>query len=343
MRLSVCTSGTCVQTGPAKPLNTDTGQTDITVKTSKPMKILIATEKPFAHEAVEGIKAIFADAGYETVLLEKYTDKAQLLEAVADVEGLIIRSDKVTAEVLAAAPKLRIVVRAGAGYDNVDLAAAKAKSVVVMNTPGQNSNAVAELALGMMVYMARNQFTAGTGSELQGKRIGIHAYGNVGRLVGRKAKALGMDVAAYDPFITDDAVFEADGVRKVNSVEELYSSSDYLSLHIPATEQTKRSIGYNLLMSMPKGATLVNTARKEVIDEEGLKAALTERTDLKYITDIAPDSKEELASLFGKRVFATPKKMGAETAEANINAGLAAARQIVDYIENGNTRFQVNK
>ncbi len=307
------------------------------------MKILIATEKPFAREAVEGIKAIFAEAGYETLLLEKYTDKAQLLEAVADVEGLIIRSDKVTAEVLAAAPKLRIVVRAGAGYDNVDLAAAKAKGVVVMNTPGQNSNAVAELALGMMVYMARNQFTAGTGSELQGKRIGIHAYGNVGRLVGRKAKALGMEVAAFDPFITDGALFEADGVRKVESVEELYASSDYLSLHIPATEQTKRSIGYKLLMSMPKGATLVNTARKEVIDEEGLKAALTERPDLKYITDIAPDSKDELAALFGKRFFATPKKMGAETAEANINAGLAAARQIVDYIENGNTRFQVNK
>lgn len=307
------------------------------------MKVLIATEKPFAREAVEGIKAIFAEAGYETLLLEKYTDKAQLLEAVADVEGLIIRSDKVTAEVLAAAPKLRIVVRAGAGYDNVDLAAAKDKGVVVMNTPGQNSNAVAELALGMMVYMARNQFTAGTGSELQGKRIGIHAYGNVGRLVGRKAKALGMEVAAYDPFITDAAVFEADGVCKVDSAEELYATSDYLSLHIPATEQTKRSIGYKLLMSMPKGATLVNTARKEVIDEEGLKAALTERPDLKYITDIAPDSKDELAELFGKRFFATPKKMGAETAEANINAGLAAARQIVDYIENGNTRFQVNK
>lgn len=307
------------------------------------MKVLIATEKPFAREAVEGIKAIFAEAGYETLLLEKYTDKAQLLEAVADVEGLIIRSDKVTAEVLAAAPKLRIVVRAGAGYDNVDLAAARDKGVVVMNTPGQNSNAVAELALGMMVYMARNQFTAGTGSELQGKRIGIHAYGNVGRLVGRKAKALGMEVAAFDPFITDNAVFEADGVCKVDSVEELYATSDYLSLHIPATEQTKRSIGYKLLMSMPKGATLVNTARKEVIDEEGLKAALTERPDLKYITDIAPDTKDELAELFGKRFFATPKKMGAETAEANINAGLAAARQIVDYIENGNTRFQVNK
>lgn len=307
------------------------------------MKVLIATEKPFAREAVEGIKAIFAEAGYATLLLEKYTDKAQLLEAVADVEGLIIRSDKVTAEVLDAAKKLRIVVRAGAGYDNVDLAAAKAKGVVVMNTPGQNSNAVAELALGMMVYMARNQFTPGTGSELQGKRIGIHAYGNVGRLVGRKAKALGMEVAAYDPFITDSAVFEADGVCKVESMEELYATSDYLSLHIPATEQTKRSIGYKLLMSMPKGATLVNTARKEVIDEDGLKAALTERPDLKYITDIAPDSKDELTELFGKRFFATPKKMGAETAEANINAGLAAARQIVDFIENGNTRFQVNK
>ena len=307
------------------------------------MKVLIATEKPFAREAVEGIKAIFAEAGYETVLLEKYTDKARLLEAVADVEGLIIRSDKVTAEVLAAAPKLRIVVRAGAGYDNVDLPAAKAKGVVVMNTPGQNSNAVAELALGMMVYMARNQFTAGTGSELQGKRIGIHAYGNVGRLVGRKAKALGMEVTAFDPFITDNAIFEADGVHKADSVEKLYATSDYLSLHIPATEQTRRSIGYKLLMSMPKGATLVNTARKEVIDEEGLKAALTERPDLKYITDIAPDTKDELAALFGKRFFATPKKMGAETAEANINAGLAAARQIVDYIENGNTRFQVNK
>lgn len=307
------------------------------------MKVLIATEKPFAREAVEGIKAIFAEAGYETVLLEKYTDKTRLLEAVADVEGLIIRSDKVTSEVLAAAPKLRIVVRAGAGYDNVDLPAAKAKGVVVMNTPGQNSNAVAELALGMMVYMARNQFTAGTGSELQGKRIGIHAYGNVGRLVGRKAKALGMEVTAFDPFITDNAIFEADGVHKADSVEELYATSDYLSLHIPATEQTRRSIGYKLLMSMPKGATLVNTARKEVIDEEGLKAALTERPDLKYITDIAPDTKDELAALFGKRFFATPKKMGAETAEANINAGLAAARQIVDYIENGNTRFQVNK
>lgn len=307
------------------------------------MKILIATEKPFAAEAVNGIKNIFAEAGFEVAMLEKYTDKADLLAAVADVDGLIIRSDKVTTDVLDAAKQLKIVVRAGAGYDNVDLAAAKAKGIVVMNTPGQNSNAVAELAIAMMIYMSRNCFTPGTGSELLGKTVGIHAYGNVGRLVGVKAKALGMNVVAYDPFITDAAVFEKDGVEKVDSVEELYAKSNFLSLHIPATEQTKKSIGYALLNSMPKGATLVNTARKEVIDEEGLYKALEERTDLKYITDIAPDTKDALAEAFGKRFFATPKKMGAETAEANINAGLAAARQIVDYFVNGNTRFQVNK
>ena len=307
------------------------------------MKILIATEKPFAPKAVAGIREVFDAAGYEVVLLEKYSDKSELLAAVADVDGLIIRSDKVTAEVMAAAEQLKIVVRAGAGYDNVDLEAASERGVVVMNTPGQNSNAVAELALGMMIYMSRNQFTPGTGFELQGKSVGIHAYGNVGRLVARKAKALGMEVMAYDPFVKDDAVFEADGVKKVESVEELYSNADFLSLHIPATAQTKGSIGYKLLMSMPKGATLVNTARKEVIDECGLQAALSERTDLKYVADIAPDSAEELAKIAGKRYFATPKKMGAETAEANINAAVAAARQIVDFLENGNTRFQVNK
>ena len=307
------------------------------------MKVLVATEKPFAAEAVNGIKEICEAAGYEVVLLEKYTDKAQLLEAVADVDALIVRSDKVTAEVIAAARNLKIVVRAGAGYDNVDLAAATARGVVVMNTPGQNSNAVAELALAMMIYMSRNRFTPGTGSEIQGKTLGIHAYGNVGKLVGRKGKAMGMNVIAYDPFITDDFVFENDGVRKVGSVEELYAQSDFLSLHIPATPATKGSIGYDLLTSMPKGATLVNTARKEVIDEAGLEKALDERADLKYITDIAPDAVEHLAEKFGKRFFATPKKMGAETAEANINAGLAAARQIVDYFVNGTTRFQVNK
>ncbi len=309
----------------------------------KDMKILVATEKPFAKKAVDGIRGIIEKEGYQLILLEKYTDKAELLAAVADVDALIIRSDKVTAEVIAAAKNLKIVVRAGAGYDNVDLAAATARGIVVMNTPGQNSNAVAELALAMMIYMARNRFTAGTGLEIQGKTLAIQAYGNVGRLVGRKGKALGMRVIAYDPFITDAAVFEADGVAQVGSVEELYKQADYLSLHIPATEQTKGSIGYKLLMSMPKGATLVNTARKEVIDEAGLIEALTEREDLKYVTDIAPAAAAEMEEKFGKRYFATPKKMGAETAEANLNAGLAAASQIVDFLKNGNTRFQVNK
>ena len=307
------------------------------------MKVLIATEKPFAKTAVEGIEAILKEANYEVVRLEKYADKAELLAAVADVDALIIRSDMVTAEVIEAAKQLKIVVRAGAGFDNVDLAAATAHNVVVMNTPGQNSNAVAELALGMMVYMARNQFNPGTGSELQGKTLAIHAYGNVGRLVGLKGKALGMNVIAYDPFITDDAVFERDGVKKMNSIAELYAAADYLSLHIPATAETKGSIGYDLAMSMPKGATIVNTARKEVINEEGLAQAMTEREDLKYITDIAPDAKDAYAEKFGKRYFGTPKKQGAETAEANVNAGLAAARQIVDFFVNGNVRFQVNK
>ena len=307
------------------------------------MKVLIATEKPFAKTAVEGIEAILKEANYEVVRLEKYADKAELLAAVADVDALIIRSDKVTAEVIEAAKQLKIVVRAGAGFDNVDLAAATAHNVVVMNTPGQNSNAVAELALGMMVYMARNQFNPGTGSELQGKTLAIHAYGDVGRLVGLKGKALGMNVVAYDPFITDDAVFERDGVKKMNSIAELYAAADYLSLHIPATAETKGSIGYDLAMSMPKGATIVNTARKEVINEEGLMKAMTEREDLKYITDIAPDAKDAYAEKFGKRYFGTPKKQGAETAEANVNAGLAAARQIVDFFVNGNVRFQVNK
>ena len=300
----------------------------------KDMKVLVATEKPFAKKAVEGIRGIVEEAGYELALLEKYADRAELLSAVADVDALIVRSDKVTAEVIAAAKNLKIVVRAGAGYDNVDLEAASARGIVVMNTPGQNSNAVAELALAMMIFMARNGFTPGTGSEIQGKTLGIHAYGNVGKLVGRKGKAMG---------VTDDALFEADGVKRVASVGELYEAADFLSLHIPATAQTRGSIGYELLMSMPKGATLVNTARKEVIDEAGVVRAMTEREDLKYITDIAPDAQAEMAGKFGKRFFATAKKMGAETAEANINAGLAAARQIVDFFKTGDTRFQVNR
>lgn len=309
----------------------------------KNMKVLIATEKPFAQKAVDGIKEILEAADMQVVLLERYTDKAQLLEAVADVDAMIVRSDKVTAEVMDAARNLKIVVRAGAGFDNVDCCEAKRRGIVVMNTPGQNSNAVAELALAMMIFMSRNEFTPGTGSEIKGKTLAIHAYGNVGRLVGCKGKALGMNVIAYDPFVSDCNVFTCDGVEKVESLDELYSRADFLSLHIPATEQTKGSIGYELLTRMPKGATLVNTARKEVIDEQGLKRALAEREDLKYVTDVAPECAQELCECFGKRFFATPKKMGAETAEANINAGLAAARQIVDYFTTGNTRFQVNK
>jgi len=306
------------------------------------MKVLLATQKPFAAAAVAGIEEIFAKAGHTLVKLEKYEGEAELKAAVADADAMIIRSDKVTPAVLDAAPSLKIVVRAGAGYDNVDLAAATAHGVVVMNTPGQNSNAVAELALAMMIFMARTQFTPATGSEIQGKTLGVQAFGNVGRLVGAKAAALGMKVRAVDPFLTPEQI-KAGGAEPVASVEELYAGSDYVSVHIPATPQTVGSIGYELITSMPKGATLVNTARKEVVDEAGLDRALADRPDLKYVTDVAPDNIAELKEKYGLRVFATPKKMGAQSAEANINAGLAAARQICDYFATGNTRFQVNK
>ena len=261
---------------------------------------------------------------------------------MSDADALIIRSDKVTPEVLDAAKQLKIVVRAGAGVDNVDLAAATAHGVVVMNTPGQNSNAVAELAIAMMIYMSRGQFTPATGSEIQGKTLGIQAFGNVGRLVGKKAEALGMKVKAIDPFLPAEKIIEG-GAEPAASLDDLYGSSDFVSIHIPATPETIGSIGYDLIGKMPKGATLVNTARKEVIDEAGLERILEERQDLKYITDVAPDNYAALKEKFGLRVFATPKKMGAQTAEANINAGLAAARQIADYFATGNTRFQVNK
>lgn len=306
------------------------------------MKVLLATQKPFAAAAVAGIRNIVEEAGHELVLLEKYEAQSELVAAVKDANALIIRSDKVTEEVLSAAPQLKIVVRAGAGYDNVDLPAATAHGVVVMNTPGQNSNAVAELAISMMIYMSRNQFTPAAGSEISGKTIGIQAYGNVGRLVGAKASALGMKVKAVDPFIPADKIRES-GAEPVGTVEELYAGSDFVSVHIPALPETIGSIGYDLMMKMPKGAVLVNTARKEVIDEAGLEKALEERPDLKYVTDVMPDNYEALKAKFGLRVFATPKKMGAQTAEANVNAGLAAARQIVDFFATGNTRFQVNK
>lgn len=306
------------------------------------MKILTATEKPFAAAAVNGIRKIAEEAGHELVLLEKYTDRSQLLEAVADADALIVRSDKVTAEVIAAAPKLRIVVRAGAGYDNLDLAACTERGIVAMNTPGQNSNAVAELAIAMMIFMSRNRFTPGTGSEIKGRRIGIQAYGNVGRLVAGKAKALGMEVMAFDPFVPAGKM-QADGVVPAASLEEMYGMCDFVSLHIPAVPATIGSIGYDLISRMPKGGCLVNTARKEVINEAELVKVLTDRPDLKYITDVAAVCQEELNQKFCKQVFATPKKMGAETAEANINAGLAAARQICAYFATGCTDFQLNR
>ena len=305
------------------------------------MKILVATEKPFAAAAVNGIREICRAGGHEVVLLEKYTEKGQLLKSVADADALIVRSDKVTREVVEAASRLKIVVRAGAGYDNICLDACTERGIVVMNTPGQNSNAVAELALAMMIYMSRNCFTPGTGSELRGKKVGIQAYGNVGRLVAAKAKALGMEVMAFDPFVPAEKMNE-EGVTPAETLEKMYSECNFISLHIPATAETRGSIGYDLLTRMPAGGCLVNTARKEVINEAELEKALADRTDLKYVTDIAADCQAELNEKFGKRVFATPKKMGAETAEANMNAGLAAARQIVEYFATGCTRFQVN-
>lgn len=306
------------------------------------MKILLATQKPFAAAAVAGIRNIVEEAGYELAILEKYESAEELKAAAADADAMIVRSDKVTKEVIEAAKTLKIVVRAGAGFDNLDLAACSAHGVVAMNTPGQNSNAVAELAIAMMIFMSRNQFTPATGSEIQGKTLGIQAFGNVGRLVGAKAAALGMNVKAIDPFLTAEQI-KAGGAEPAGSLEELYSGCNFVSIHIPATPQTIGSIGYDLVTKMPKGATLVNTARKEVIDEAGLLKALEERTDLKYITDVAPDNLEEMKEKCGLRVFATPKKMGAQTAEANINAGLAAARQIVAFFKEGCTKFQLNK
>jgi len=306
------------------------------------MKVLVATEKPFAKVAVDGIREAVEKAGYELALLEKYTSKQQLLEAVADADALIIRSDVVDNEVLDAAKNLKIVVRAGAGYDNIDLAAATAHNVVAMNTPGQNSNAVAELALGLMVYAVRNFYNGTSGTELKGKKLGIHAFGNVGRNVARIAQGFGMEVYAYDAYCPDEAMTAAK-VTPVHSANELYSTCDIISLHIPATAETKNSINYELLNRMPKGAILVNTARKEVINEDELIKLMLERTDFRYVTDIMPAADEKMNELFAGRYFATPKKMGAQTAEANINAGIAAANQIVDFFVNGNTRFQVNK
>ena len=305
------------------------------------MKVLIATEKPFAPVAVDGIRQVLEQAGHEVALLEKGSHD-DLVAAVHDVAGLIVRSDKVTKDVFDAAPLLKVVVRAGAGYDNIDLDEATAHGVCVMNTPGQNANAVAELVMGMLVTLVRNRYNGTSGTELLGKTLGIHAYGAVGRNVARIAKGFGMKVSALDPFVADE-VMEADGIQPVHSVEQLYADNQIVSLHIPANDQTRRSVTERLLTSMPKGAILVNAARKEVIDEPGLQAAMAARSDLRYIADVKPDIADELQQLYPTRVLFTPKKMGAQTAEANINAGLAAARQIVDHLATGWNRFQVNK
>lgn len=306
------------------------------------MKVLVATEKPFAKVAVDGIVKVLDAAGYTPVLLEKYASKADLLEAVQDADALIIRSDKVDKEVLDTAKNLKIVVRAGAGYDNVDLAAATANGVCVENTPGQNSNAVAELVFGMAVMAVRNMYNGTSGTELKEKRLGIHAFGQVGRNVARIAKGFGMQVSALDPYCSDEVMIEA-GVTPIHSVEELYKNNDVVSLHIPATDETRRSVGKHLLTLLPKNGLLINTARKEVIDEDGLAEALRERPDIKYVADIKPDNADALSAEFEGRVFFTPKKMGAQTSEANINAGIAAANQVVAFLRDGIDRYRVNK
>lgn len=305
------------------------------------MKILVATEKPFAPVAVDGIKEVIAASGNELVLLEKGT-KADLINAVADAAGLIVRSDIVDKEVLDAAKELKVVVRAGAGYDNIDLAEATAHGVCVMNTPGQNSNAVAELVFGMLVMMIRNNYNGTAGTELKEKTLGIHAYGQVGRNVARIAKGFGMTVSALDPFVKDEDMI-ADGITPMHSVEELYKNNQYVSLHIPATPQTKKSVTKELIKLMPKNGVLINTARKEVVDEESLAEAFAERADFRYVADVKPDNAAELKEKYGDRIFYTPKKMGAQTAEANIKAGIAAAEQVVAHLKDGWNRFQVNK
>lgn len=305
-------------------------------------KILVATEKPFAKAAVEGIRKIVEDAGFEMALLENYTQKAELLQAATDADAIIIRSDIIDNEVFEIAKKLKIVVRAGAGYDNIDLASATSHAIVAMNTPGQNSNAVAELAVGMMVYAARNNFNGSSGTELKGKKLGLHAFGYVGKAVATIAKGFGMEIYAFDPFVDKKAI-ETEGIHCLDNVNDLYKTCQYVSLHMPANAQTKKSVNFDLLSLMPKGATVVNTARKEVIDEDGLLQMFAERPDFKYVSDVEPDCKGLIVEKFSGKFFFTPKKMGAQTAEANNNAGLAAARQIVDFFNKNDKTFQVNK
>ncbi len=305
-------------------------------------KILLATEKPFAKSAVEAIKKVFDEANFELIILESYTSSDDLKKAIKDVDGIIVRSDKLTGDILNVAEKLKIAVRAGAGYDNIDLDAASKKKVIVMNTPGQNSNAVAELAFGLMLYIARKGYTGKDGTELREKTIGIHAYGYVGKYVAKIAKGFGMKIIAYDPYVNTD-IMKNDGVEPVNNVEELYKNADYISIHLPLLPQTEKSINYKLLSLLKKGATIVNTARAEVIDESDLMKIMEERHDVSYCADVAPTNRKEFEDKFGLRVFFTAKKMGAQTVEANNNAGIAAAKQIVNYFLNNDTTFQINK
>ncbi|MEJ5273233.1 MAG: NAD(P)-dependent oxidoreductase [Spirochaetota bacterium] len=305
-------------------------------------RILVATEKPFAKSAIDAIKKVFDDAKFETILLESYTSIDQLKDAIKDADGVIVRSDKLTAEILESAKNLKIAVRAGAGYDNIDLDAASKKKIVVMNTPGQNSNAVAELAFGLMLYIARRGYTGKDGTELRGKTIGIHAYGYVGKYVAKIAKGFGMKIIAFDPYV-DKKVMEDDGVEPVSKVEDLYKNSDYVSIHLPLIPQTEKFINYNLLSILKKGATVVNTARAEVVNEDDLMKIMEERQDIYYCADVAPGNRKAFEDKFGLRVFFTAKKMGAQTVEANNNAGIAAARQIVNFFSNNDTTFQVNK
>lgn len=306
------------------------------------MKLLIATEKPFAPIAVKGIKDIVTPMGYELLLLEKYTEKAQLLEAVAPADALIIRSDKIDGEVMDAAPNLKIIVRAGAGYDNVDLAAATAHNIVVMNTPGQNANAVAELVIGMLIYTCRNKFNGTSGTELMGKKLGLMAFGAVAQNLARIAKGMGMDISGYSPLDRPQKIIDA-GFHVHEELADLFKYNNIVSLHIPSTPETRKSIGYNLIVNMRKDAILVNSARQDIIDEDGLLQAMTERPDLRYVTDLRMEQHDRAVQELGDRYIFTPKKMGAQTKEANINAGLAAAQQIVDFFENGVRKYQVNK
>ncbi len=305
------------------------------------MKILVFTEKPFAQNAVKAISDVVNASGNDLEIVERGT-RADLLNAVKDANGLIVRSDVIDEEVMRNAPELKVIVRAGAGYDNIDLKAATEHGICVMNTPGQNSNAVAELVFGMIVMMCRNQYNGTSGSELKGKSLGIYAFGQVGRNVARIAKGFDLKVEALDVFVADE-VMEAAGVKPCHDVNELFSQNNFVSLHIPATPQTRGSIGYDLVMRMPQKGVLINTARKEVIDEDGLIRALEERPDLRYVSDIKPDKAAEFMEKFADRVFFTPKKMGAQTAEANYNAGVAAAEQVIAYLKDGWNKFQVNK